>query len=111
LVAALDAVRPAAEALRTIQPNDEILEATSEVRAIHAQLRRARKDKFLIEKQIMLLNSKLQVVIGENRGVAGVATWAWFEGEELEEARLRAEQPDVVAPYMRAVAYRKFRVE
>ena len=59
----------------------------------------------------MRLQAELQIEIGENAGLLGIATWKWREQWKLNQSLLRKEQPAWFEKYKRLSAGRVFQLE
>jgi hypothetical protein len=106
---------PDAMKLRRKKPNDTMLDPPEEMREIYRQLREAGREKFLLEKRIELLESRVQVAIGENRGMKGVASWKWVDLWTMNTVRFKRENPTMYKrlfeKYKRDSGNRKFCLE
>ena len=74
----------------------------------YRQLRAAERELFLLERRIELLESKVQVEIGENRGMKGVATWEWGTRFTMDVPRFRKEHEALYEKYKRDSGGRRF---
>jgi Meiotically up-regulated gene 113 len=91
-----------ADELKQRKPlNDTPVEATPEMLEAYRQLRRLRQENYLMEKQICLLESKIQVAIGDAVGMQGIASWKWVSRPTLDIARFKAEQESLYQAYLR----------
>jgi hypothetical protein len=63
--------------VRKRKPTDTMLDATPELLNLYRELKAKERASFLIEQEIRVLQSKMQVAIGENAGIEGIATWKW----------------------------------
>src|ERR1035438_1290196 len=72
-------VRSEANGLRRKKPKETIAEPSVEIREIHRQLMEARREQSLLDWRIGLLESRVQVAIGENCGMRGIASWNWVD--------------------------------
>jgi hypothetical protein len=100
-----------AKKLRRRKPNEVAIPPTPEMLAIYRQLREASREKFLIERRIEFLQSKVQIAIGENRGMNGVASWNWVDHWTINADLFRKEQPELYERYRRDSGARKFLLE
>jgi hypothetical protein len=66
------------------------------------------RQKYRIEKQMALLESKIQVAIGARCGMKGVASWKWVDRWTMDIERLKKEQDE---QYKRDSSARVFRLE
>jgi len=103
-------VLPEAKKLRRRKPNDTMAEPSGEMPAIYRQLREAMSKKFLLDQRIEFLVSKVQVAIGENRGMKGVATWQWEDRPWFDQKRFQEEHKTLYEEYARDSGCRKFRL-
>jgi len=69
------------------------------------------RQKYLIEKQMLLLESKIQVAIGARCGMKGVASWKWVERWTMYIERLKKEQDDPYKSDSSALVFRLERVD
>lgn len=61
------------------KPHGTTVAATDEMLGIYAQLRAAHRDRYLLARRIEHLQCKVQVALGGNRSMPGVASWDWVE--------------------------------
>jgi Meiotically up-regulated gene 113 len=86
-------LRRKADELKQRKPlNDTPVEASPEMLETYRQLRRRRREKYLMEQQIHFLESKIQVAIGDAVGMQGIASWKWVSRPTLDTGRFKAEQ-------------------
>jgi hypothetical protein len=101
--------------LRRKKDNGAMVDPPDEMRAIYRQLREATREKFLLDRRIELLQSKIQVVIGDNRGMKGVASWEWEDHWEMNIPKFREAEPALYdalyEKYKRDSGRRVFRLE
>lgn len=97
--------------LQKRRPTNQILDATEATRSLHRELRDALRQTFLLEQRIELLQGQLQLQIGENLGIRGVASWKWREQWKLDQGALKREEPRMFDRFKRLSATRVFRVE
>ncbi|MGB2633981.1 MAG: GIY-YIG nuclease family protein [Candidatus Acidiferrum sp.] len=100
-----------ARKLRRKKPTDAMVDPPDEVRAIYTQLRDAIRESFPLNRRVELLQSKIQVAIGDNRGMNGVASWKWEDRWEMDVQRFRKEQAPLYEKYKRDSGRRVFRLE
>jgi hypothetical protein len=104
-----------AKKLRRKKPDETMIDPSDEMLDIYRQLREASRERFLLERRIELLESKIQVVIGENRGMTGVASWKWNDCWKMDTTRLKKEKGALYAElyeeYKRNSGSRKFCLE
>jgi hypothetical protein len=50
---------------------------------------------FLLEQKIQLLQGQLQLEIGENFGIRGVASWKWRKQWKLDQDALKRDEPQI----------------
>ena len=62
---------------RKRKPTETMLDATPEILNLYRELKAKERASFLIKQEIQVLQSKMQVAIGENAGIKGIATWKW----------------------------------
>ena len=97
--------------LKKKRPTNHTLEPSAETRSLHRELKDALQQAFLLEQKVSVLQGRLQVAIGENLGIRGVASWGWRERWELDEKALKREEPQVFDRFKRLSSARVFRVE
>jgi hypothetical protein len=104
-----------AKKLRRKKPDETMIDPSDEMLDIYRQLRKASRERFLLDRRIELLESKIQVVIGENRGMTGVASWKWNDCWKMDTTRLKKERGALYAQlyeeYKRNSGSRKFCLE
>jgi hypothetical protein len=92
-----------------------MVDPPDEMHAIYRQLREATRESFLLERRIELLRSKIQVAIGENRGMKGLASWEWADHWEMNIPKFREEEPalyeSLYEKYKRDLSRRVLRLE
>jgi len=113
-ISAVSELKPivnAAQRLRRKRPSGELAPASPATLEMRDELRQAKREMFLLEQRIQLLEGKLQLEIGENTGIAGIAIWKWREKWDLDAKRLRRELPDIYEHYKRDASSRIFRLE
>jgi hypothetical protein len=99
-----------AEKLKHQKPKPQILDATDGVRSLHQELKEAICQSVLLQQRIDLLQSQLQIEIGDNAGIEGVAFWKWRECWRLNLALFKRERPKLFEKYKRLSASRFFRL-
>jgi hypothetical protein len=87
-----------------VEPSDRILE-------VYQRLRRVRRDRYLIEQEIAFLESTIQVAIGRNAAMRGVASWRWQDRYTIDTERLKEEQNELYQRYKRSSGSRRFCLE
>lgn len=97
--------------LQKARPINRTLEPSEETRSLHRELRDALRQAFLLEQKISLLQGRIQLAIGENLGVRGLASWKWREQWKLDQEALKREEPKVFDRFKRLSCARVFRVE
>ncbi|MDP9054872.1 MAG: GIY-YIG nuclease family protein [Acidobacteriota bacterium] len=100
-----------AKKLRRRKPNDILIPPTPEMLAIYRQLREVSREKFLIERRIEFLQSKVQIAIGENRGMKDVASWKWVDSWTIDAKLFKKEHAVLYEQYKRDSGARKFLLE
>lgn len=100
-----------AQRLRRKPPARPIAEPSTKARELHRALRDATRQAFLLEQQILYLQAELQLEIGENAGLAGIASWKWREQWTLDQRLLRKEEPQMFEKYRKMSGARVFRLE
>jgi hypothetical protein len=100
-----------AKALSRQQPSDTMVAPSEEMRKVYRQLRAAYREQFFLEQRITALESRMQVEIGANGGIAGLATWNWISRSRLNTKLFRGERPDLYDQYKCDASRREFRLE
>lgn len=106
--------RPAVEAARRfagVKPSGRLKTPTTTAAALHEQLRAAERERYLLEQRILLLQSRLQMEIGESLGIDGVASWRWQEQWRLDIRSLKEKEPAVYERHRRLFCHRVFVLE
>lgn len=103
-------VLPKARELCRKKPNGTMAEPSGEIPEIYRQLREAVSKQYLLEQHIKLLESKIQVAIGENDGMMGMATWKWESCRRFVEKLFKEEHGELWEQYRRERGGRKFRL-
>jgi Meiotically up-regulated gene 113 len=80
--------------VRKRKPTGAMLYPTPELVDLYRKLKARERDCFLIEQEILVLQSRMQIVIGENTGIDGLATWKWRDTVTLDLKKLQREEPD-----------------
>lgn len=105
----------AAEKLREQKPGDTVAKPTDEIKQAYRELRTARREKLLLEQRIAFLESRIQVAIGENRGMTGIASWEWIDNWQFDLAAFKETEPDeygrLYEKYTRNSGSRRFILE
>jgi len=97
--------------LQRRRPSAQILESSETLLSLHRLLRDAERQAFLLQQRIVTLRSRLQVAIGENLGIKGIALWPWREQWRLDEESLKREHPQLCEQYKKLFASRVFQLE
>jgi hypothetical protein len=100
-----------AKRLSRKKPTDKILDPTDDIRDLYRRLQEASREKYLLDRQIDLLVSRIKVAIGENCGIKGVAWWDWQERSTMDVKRFQEEHPILYEEYKRDSSCRVFRPE
>ena len=90
---------------------DRIVDAADDIRDLYQRLREASREKYLLDRQIALLVSRVKVAIGENRGIKGVALWDWQERSTMDIKRFQNERPSLYEEYKRDSSCRVFKLD
>jgi hypothetical protein len=69
------------------------------------------RDRYFIEQRIELLASKIQVAIGDNDRMEGVASWKWRDRWTINTDRFKREQSALYEDYKRNSGGRIFQLE
>jgi hypothetical protein len=100
-----------AEKLQKQRPTTRILDPSQSVNALYHELRSAEREAFFLERRIEILRSRIQVEIGENLGIRGVASWKWCEQWKLDQKALKRDAPEVFERFKHLSAFRVFHLE
>jgi hypothetical protein len=100
-----------AEELQAAKPDEQIVEPSDADSAVYQDLRRARREMFLLKKRVELLETQLKIAIGAHLGLRGIAKWFWRETPRFDNTRFREEQPEMYAEYTKFQATRVFDLE
>ena len=100
-----------AKRLSRKKPSDRIVEATDDIRDLYQRLRKASLERYLLDREIELLVSKVKIAIGEHRAIDGVASWDWQERSSMDIKRFQKEQPSLYEEYKRDSSCRVFRLD
>jgi hypothetical protein len=90
------------------KPNDQMVDPSGEMLQIYRQLREASRARFLLERQIEFLESKVQVAIGENLGMRGIASWRWMDRWTMDIEQFRKDHEKLYEEYKRDSGCRRF---
>lgn len=107
----LQPLRRKAKNLRRIKPNETMLGPSDEMRQAALQFEEAKNEYWLLEKRIELLQSRIQVAIGENRGIEAVASWKWKPHPEMNTKRFRRDHPKLYEEYLEDLGRRELHIE
>jgi len=100
-----------AKRLSRKKPTENILDPTDDILELYRRLREASREKYLLDRHIDLLVSRIKVAIGENCGIKGVASWDWQERSTMDVKRFQREQPVLYEEYRRDSSCRVFKPE
>lgn len=75
------------------KPNGVLAEPTEEMREAYRELKSARRERFLLQQRIDVLESRIQVAIGENSGMDGIATWEWSDSWRFDVTGFKEGDP------------------
>ena len=103
-------VFPKVKELCRKKPDGTMAEPSAEIREIYRQLREAVSKQYLLEQHIEFLEGKIQVAIGENGGMKGMATWKWESCRKFVEKLFKEEHEELWEQYRRERGGRKFRL-
>jgi hypothetical protein len=90
--------------LRRKKPDETMIDPSDEMLDIYRQLRKANREKFLLDRRIELLESKIQLVISENRGMTDVASWKWNDCWKMTPPGLRRKIALCTRSYVRSIS-------
>jgi len=91
--------------------NATSVQPTSEMLHIYRELRAYRRERFFIEQRIAFLESQIQVAIGDNWGMSGIASWVWTDRWTIDMERFKEEQENLYEQYKRNSGSRRFHLE
>jgi len=91
--------------------NEVMVEPCDEIFQVYQRLRKVRRDRYLIEQEIAFLESTIQVAIGRNAAMRGVASWRWQDRYTIDTERFREEQNELYQRYKRSSGSRRFCLE
>jgi flavin-dependent dehydrogenase len=100
-----------ADKFKRKKPNDEIVEATDEMRAIYGELRKLIREKYIMERRIEILASKVQLAISDNLGMKGIASWKWRDQWKMDTTRFKREHEALYKEYQVNLGHRVFLLE
>jgi hypothetical protein len=103
--------REANKLRRHSRPNHTTVSPSEEMRQIYKLLRKLTRDRYFIEQRIELLASKIQVAIGDNDRMEGVASWKWRDRWTINTDRFKREQSALYEDYKRNSGGRIFQLE
>lgn len=98
------------EEFKKTKPNEQMREPSKGDRSLYRALRESRKELFLLEQKILILQSQLEVAIGKNLGLKGIASWKWQEAARFNLIVFKEEHPDLYEKYKKSSATRVFRL-
>jgi hypothetical protein len=111
LVHELQPLLQKANELRRTKPAETILDRSDELRQVALELRAAQDQRWLLERRIELLVSRIQIAIGENCGMEGVASWKWKDHWEMDTKRFEADHKELYEEYLRNSGARDLRLK
>src|SRR6202034_3786089 len=65
------------------KPAETLAESTDDIRQAYRLLKAARHDQLLLQQRIDFLECRIQVAIGMNAGMEGIALWDWVDNWQL----------------------------
>lgn len=104
----LPIIHQAAKLQRQKPKTQDVLLPTDAIKTLHRELKEAVGQAFFLEQRIQVLQSKLQIAIGDNIGIDGVASWKWREMMRLNSSLFKKEEPELFKKYQRPSASRVF---
>lgn len=96
--------------LQRHKPNPEVVQRTNDIDAVCQELKKAKQEQALLEQRIELLQGKLQIAIGENAGIEGVASWKWQEKLIFDLGLFKSDRPALFKQYQKSSGTRYFRL-
>lgn len=97
-----------AKKLQRAKPADTVVDATNEMREIYRRLRGLLSERYLMERQIEFLKSKVKLAIGNNSGMKDVAMWKWCDQQRFDIARFKREHEALYKQYEKNSGHRRF---
>ena len=88
-----------------------MLDPTDHVRGLYRRLQEASREKYLLDREIELLVSRVKIAIGQNRGIEGVVVSGLAERSTMDVKRFQKEHPVLYEEYKRDSSCRVFRPE
>jgi hypothetical protein len=104
-------LRREAEKLRRNPPSNTMVESSSEMFEIYRKIRSLKREEYLIGQEIDFLESKIQIAIGDNCGMRGVASWKWADNWRMDIERFKKEQSELYERYIHNSGSRRFLLE
>jgi hypothetical protein len=84
-----------ADELKSIEHTDVLIPASDEVTDIYSELRKAKQNAYFAALRVTCLESILKNRIGDNLGIADIATWKTFTMTRLDSGLVRETYPEV----------------
>ena len=99
------------EQLRDKQSNGSMLDCSEEARSVYTQLRDIRHSMKKLEFEELRLENRLKILIGENEGIEGVATWKTQTLQRFDTKKFKAEHPDLYESFLEPKLSRVLRLK
>lgn len=103
-------IREGAQSLRTRKPVDPVRPPSADELALCRELKSAKARAFLLAEEIAILESKLQIAVGDSLGLEGIVWWKWEETLHFNQQLFRKAHPKLFKSYMRVRSCRVFRL-
>ncbi len=99
-----------ADRLGEVETDGRLLQPGDREWSLYSRLLVAREEEDTSRYQRQLLENKLKIVIGRADGLEGIATWRNQAVERLDQAALKAAEPDIFRTYVKTARTRIFRL-
>ncbi len=79
--------------LKKRKPADTMLDRTPDILTLYKELQAKQRECFLMERKIEVLESRMQLAIGDNSGIEGIASWKWRDSWTLDLKKFQQAEP------------------
>jgi exonuclease VII large subunit len=100
-----------ANRLKKKKPTEAMRQPSEQVRELYRQLREATRQKFLADRRFEMLRTKMQVEIGEDLGITGIASWPWRECWTFDVKLFEKKHKKLYQRFLRNSGSRYFELE
>ncbi len=100
----------AARTLRRKKPTGKMHPPSSEELKLCRELKIARAEAYLLAQEIDTLEARIQLSIGDNDGLEGIASWKWVEQQRFRLDLFREKHPRLFRRYTGPIAGRVFKL-